>query len=250
MHASLEKQILALALLMLPFLSFAQTSSKWEFGLTAGAFVYQGDLTPSPVGSYRTPGISLGVFGSYLLTRSISLRTNIFAGRLNGNDAAYNHPEWRQQRNFNFSAPLVQVSELVVWNYRGSRANVEGNRLSPYVFAGVGLAWVSISRDWSKFNREYFSTESTVLNGLAEDTAHSLPGIIPALPVGIGIQYALSPGISLMAESSFHYGFTDYLDGFSKSANSVRNDNFINHSVGIIYRPAKRSGLDCPVIRY
>jgi hypothetical protein len=28
--------------------------AKFQFGLSAGTFIYQGDLTPSPVGSYRT----------------------------------------------------------------------------------------------------------------------------------------------------------------------------------------------------
>ena len=37
--------------------------SKFEIGLNAGVFVYQGDLTPSQFGSYKTlkPGLSLFV---------------------------------------------------------------------------------------------------------------------------------------------------------------------------------------------
>src|ERR1051325_4913111 len=72
--------------------------SKFEWGFLASGFVYQGDLTPSKIGSYRTmkPGISL--YMSTGITSRISLRTNLAIGGLKGDDAKYSNPSWRPER--------------------------------------------------------------------------------------------------------------------------------------------------------
>ena len=47
--------------------------NKFEIGLTAGAFVYQGDLTPSPIGSYRTWRPTVNLFVIRILSSSFRL---------------------------------------------------------------------------------------------------------------------------------------------------------------------------------
>jgi hypothetical protein len=86
--------------------------------------------------------------------------------------------------------------------------------LSPYLFAGLGVSLLNIKRDWSRFNAEYFSSEPKTLSGLAADQQHPLPALIPVFPMGIGIRYPISPSISVNAETSYRFTFTDYLDGF------------------------------------
>jgi len=224
----------------------AQTDfSKFEIGFNAGVFVYQGDLTRSPLGSYRTlkPGVNLYI--NHLLNRTFSLRTNLVAGALKGDDARYSHPEYRRQRNFIFKSPAFELSELIVAdllknNFRAYKG------LSPYVFVGVGINFLNTKRDWSRFNSEYFSGELSTLEGLAADQQHSPPNVIPVLPAGIGIRYALSKKISLSAETTYRFVFTDYLDGFSKAANDSRKDSYHTHMIGVVYQFQKPSSLKCP----
>jgi hypothetical protein len=221
-------------------------SSKFELGITAGVFVYQGDLTPSRLGSYKTLKPELNIFVNRILSPLFSLRTNLGFGKLKGDDAKYLTPEYRQQRNFNFISPVFEISELLVADLLKNNMSRQFSGLSPYLFTGFGLSVLNIRRDWSRFNAEYFSSESTTLSGLAADQQQALPKLILALPVGIGIRYPISSKISLNAETSYRVTFTDYLDGFSKAANDKRRDSYQTHSVGVIYQFKKNSSLKCP----
>ena len=121
---------------------------------------------------------------------------------------------------------------------------------SPYLFGGAGYSFLRIHRDWSKLNTEYFSAESTLMTGLAEDAQHPLPKGLLVLPVGIGARYYLSDKVGISAETSYRIFSNDYLDGFSRAANPSRKDNYYSHTIGIVYRVGKKNVLDCPVVRY
>ncbi len=223
--------------------SFAQhTENKMEWGLAAGVFIYQGDLSPSPLGSYKTAGPAVHLFMNRKLNPSFSLRTQLAAGKLSGNDAKFSNPSWRQQRNFRFHSPLLEVSELMIWY------PLQMNQLSPYIFGGAGLTFLKITRDWSRLNKEFFSAEDPVNTGLQADFSHETPRILPVVPLGAGIRYRMNENLSLMAETSYRLSYSDYLDGFSKSAQPALKDHYFSHTVGVIYSFGKSSTLDCPVI--
>ena len=225
--------------------------SGYEIGIAGSGFVYQGDLTPSRLGSYRTLKPGVQIFLSKIINPMFSLRTNLSIGKLKGDDAKYAVPEYRQQRNFNFKTPVFEIAELLVADLLKNNFAQRSSRLSPYVFAGVGLSFLKIKRDWSGFNAEYFSTETSTLQGLEDDAQHSLPKTIPVLPLGIGIRYSVSKRISVNVESSYRLTFTDYLDGFSQAADPSRKDSYQTHSVGIIYHFQKEnSSWKCPVPKY
>jgi opacity protein-like surface antigen len=222
---------------------------KYEFGINLGFLVYQGDLTPRRWGSFETQKFSLGLHASKFLSPSLSVRANLQWGKLKGDDAKYSSPEYRQQRNFNFTSPVTELSAQLVWDIR--RKNYDDRGLSPYLFAGAGVSLVKINRDWSTLNTEYFSPESSgLLTGLAEDQAHKLPRILPVIPVGAGVKYFLTPKLAINAEASYRLASTDYLDGFSRAANPERKDNYLNYSIGFIYRKAAKNKLGCPVLKY
>jgi hypothetical protein len=215
-------------------------------GLSGGVFVYQGDLTPQTAGSYKTltPQVALRVYR--ILTPSFSARLNITGGKLRGDEGVYNNPEFRKQRNFNFSTPVVEISLQGVWYILG----FSNPRFSPYVFAGGGVALVNIKRDYSKLNTEIFGPGSEVQNGLAVDAAQKLPNAIPVVPVGAGLRYYFNDRFSFIGETGYRLSFTDYLDGFSKAANPKLNDHYSDHSVGVVYsfnkNGKKDKKLGCP----
>ena len=229
--------------------SFAQSDlSKWQIGVNGGMLVYQGDLSPSPVGSYKTVKPVFGINISRVLTPSLLLRTNLAFGKLYGNDSLYS-PEWRKQRSFSFITPITEFSELLVWNIACNNSNEVGLRFSPYVFAGMGLNFINVTRNYGNFNGHYFENSPNILAGLGTDTAVSTPKAVFVLPVGIGFEYYLSPKLSLAAEVNFRYTFNDYIDGFSHAANPNKNDFYYSNTIGLIYKFGKRSKLDCPVIK-
>jgi len=221
--------------------------SKFELGLNAGLFIYQGDLTPSRFGSYKTLKPGLSFFFNRIISPVFSLRTNLALGGLKGDDAKYLKPEYRQQRNFNFNSPAFEVSELLVADIFKNNMARRSSGLSPYLFAGLGFSVLNIKRDWSHFNAEFFSSEASTISGLAADQQYALPALIPVVPIGIGFRYPISSRISVNAETSYRVTFTDYLDGFSKAANDSRRDSYMTHTVGLIYQFKNNSWLKCPV---
>lgn len=218
--------------------------SKYQVGVSGGVFVYQGDLTPETLGAYKTmkPQLALHIYRT--MTPSFAIRLNITRGKLHADEAKYRNPDWRQQRNFAFTTPVTEIAVQGVWNFLAPKSP----RLSPYIFAGAGAGFVKINRDFSRMNTEIFGSNSQVQQGLVVDVAKKLPRIIPVVPVGAGLSYAINDRFTAMAESSYRLSFTDYLDGFSEAANPERNDHYLSHSIGVRYSFNKKNDkeLGCP----
>lgn len=219
----------------------------YSIGGSIGVFVYQGDLAPSAAGSFKTmrPGINLWV--SKGINPVFSWRANLAFSQLRGDDAKYDHPAYRQQRNFNFRSSVAELSGLLVWHPLSKK----DKKISPYLFGGAGISFVNIKRDWSGFNAAYFGGDgSAMVLNLSADQEHQLPRSLPVIPLGAGIRYALSPRIAVTAESSYRLVFTDYLDGFSRAANTSQNDHYHSTSVGVVYSLGNKDRLGCPVLTY
>jgi opacity protein-like surface antigen len=240
------KNALRLSLLLSAgYPAFAQSqASKYEVGINAGTFIYQGDLSPSTYGSFKTPGLVVGISGSQQINNNLAVRLDLNIGRLNGNEAKYKEPEWRQQRAFAFRDGVKEITASLVYYPLGI-----DRHLTPYVFGGAGLAHLNIRRDYSHFNAAYFTGESLDVR-LKEDINHALPKSIPVLPVGAGIRYRITNQVSATAEASYRIMSTDYLDGFSKAANADLKDHYYKYAIGLLYGLKGKSNYDCPVINY
>ncbi len=221
---------------------------RFEIGAGISSTIYQGDLTPSSFGSYKTMKAGFQLHGSLILSPSFLARTNLAIGGLRGDDAAYDNPAFRKQRNFTFKSPVIELSELVVWN--PLRTNYKNIGFSPYLMAGVGISFLNIKSDASNFNPDYFAESAEILQNIADDQEHGTPNIIPVVPVGAGVRYGFSPTLAVYAESAYRLMFTDYLDGFSKSTNPDQNDHYQTISVGVIFRPGSKGKLACPAVSY
>lgn len=227
----------------------AQTNNpKFQLGIGAGTFIYQGDLTPSKLGSYRTMRPVVQLFASKFFSRFLALRGNIAIGGLKGDDAKYDSPEYRQQRNFAYRTPVMEITAMAEWNILGRNYRTKG--LAPYLFAGAGASFLRVRRDWSNLNTSYFSAESQMMTGLSEDVQHRTPRVLPVVPVGIGLRYYLSDRVGISVETNYRLFSTDYLDGFSQAANPSRKDHYYSHTIGVVYRIGKKNMLDCPPALY
>ncbi len=218
--------------------------SNYEFGLGAGFSIYQGDLTPHKLGSVETAKPALDIYVNRVLNYSLSLRTSFTLSRLRGDESIYANPDYRRQRNFNFTTPLKELDEMLVWNH-DSRRRIDA-KFSTYFMAGMGLALLHIKRDWSRINYNYFGAHSPVLDGLSQDSLQRLRRVLPVIPVGAGLRYQIRPTLFLTVESVLRFTFYDYLDGFSKAADPSRRDYYYITTIGIVYRPGYKNRLNCP----
>ncbi|MEZ5034126.1 MAG: DUF6089 family protein [Chitinophagaceae bacterium] len=228
-----------------------------EFGVGYSGYIYFGDLTTNNFGSYETYQSGFQIHGSFILSPSLMVRTNFTKGSLKGDDAIYQKPAFRQQRNFNFSTPVTEIAALLVWN--PFKSNAYNGGFSPYVMAGAGVGFLKVKKDHSNFNPGYFLNGPALVQLIANDDAHGTPSTIPVVPVGAGVRYGFSSSLSVYVESAYRFIFTDYLDGFSQSANPKGDDHYQTISAGIIFRPGgslggggggKKGKFGCPSVSY
>ena len=243
----------ALCLFSLIFLKINGQSEiipRYELGLHIGTFIYQGDLTPNDYGAFNTMKPGFGVSATRNINSLYAIRLQLLRGALKGDDAKYDNPAWRQQRNFNFRTPVTELSIHVVRNIMGLIPNEAGIiNFSPYIFVGVSYSFLNIKRDWSNFNYSHFAGETAVLNGLTKDINHKIPKGIFSIPIGFGVRYGVTEKLSFSLEGTYRILDTDYLDGFSQAANPDKNDHYHTLMAGLIYSFGKRNRFDCPIIK-
>jgi hypothetical protein len=240
--------IVLLSFLFTGFKTSAQFYKDMSVGLNGGAYIYQGDLTPDRFGSLRTiqPGFSF--FVKKPINHFLAARVHISIAKLKGDDSRYSKPEYRQQRNFYFTTPVKEFSAQLVWNIRGR--NYDDYGIMPYIFSGAGVSLIRVKKDYSRIDPAVFGESSDVYTGLAIDNARGTPRALLSVPVGIGAEYPLSDRFSINIETSYRFVFTDYLDGFSQSANPKQQDHYHSTSAGIIYKFGKKDkGIGCPVVK-
>lgn len=231
----------------------AQSSSFFELGAGVGATIYQGDLNPHWFGAYDKAGFSLQLQGSYVFNSFLSIRTNYTNGYIRDNEENYTGGV-HQLRNFSFETPINELSAVIVVNPQFNNGYEEPGNLRPYFFGGAGVAFLNIKRDWSRFDRSYPHWQSWVVPGLLEDSMKRMPTSIVTFPVGAGLRYQLGYNLAIFAEFTKRITRTEYLDGFSKSANRRENDGFGAVLIGLSFRlndlMGRRGGYDCPVDVY
>ncbi len=219
--------------------------SKFEFGLSGGTMIYQGDLSQGYLGYTRSPKPAFGLSASDYLDDYLSLRANLMVGHIGADESTYTSPAWRQERNFKFSSPVVEFSTQLVWDLYGKTYREGFRRFSPYLFAGLGLAVLSVHRDWSGFNEAYFGPKASATVGLGLDTIHKTPSVIPVIPVGLGIRYMITNQLGVNLEGVYRITASDYIDGFKYAADPTTNDHYYSITLGLTYRLGTNQG-DCP----
>jgi hypothetical protein len=53
------------------------------------------------------------------------------------------------------------------------------------------------------------------------------------IPIGAGMQYALSARLAITLQATYRFTTSDYLDGFKFSANPDKKDNYYGVSAGL-----------------
>lgn len=210
---------------------FAQPRA--ELNLLLGGGAYLGDLEaadyiPSPDQAQFSPGLQFGLpVGKHWLVRA-----GVQYAKYQAVDALSKDVELRQ-RDFSFSGKLYEGSVQIMWEPLAHRRYpTEGgyrNIISPYLFAGVGMA----------------SFENTTRYG--NPGVDGFPDLIQAdidakesstwvLPVGGGLRFDLSKSTSMGLELGARKTFTDQLDGVSVSGETDTNDWYLVGGVTFSYR--------------
>lgn len=207
--------------------------NNFEIGLSAGTAIYQGDIEPGALGSYKRLQPSFNLYAGKWINQFFLVQAVFTHANITAHDSDWANPAFKRMRNLNFNTSINEINARIMFSPFGNANYTPDKRWYPYAFAGIGLAFTNIHRDWSGIDSSFLNEKN--LENLSLDSAHHLPKSIPVIPFGAGIRYTLSSNISLFGEVTYRLPVTDYLDGFSYLGNTNRKDNYYNYSIGINY---------------
>lgn len=169
----------------------AQTDYEYrmEIGGGVGLMAYEGDFNGSILHNMQ-PSASLML--RRVINPYMDLRLAASYGKLKGSskDAKTYLPQY-QDTQYDFSTTLVDLSatyEYNFWPYGTGNDYRGAQRLTPFVFAGIGTTYAS-------------TPTGNVF------TAN--------LPLGLGVKYKVAPRLNLGIEWAIHFSLNDKLDGIA-----------------------------------
>lgn len=213
-----------ITLLILPFSALSQRSS--EAGLFIGVSNYMGDLAPAPLAANET-NLAFGGHYRYMLNPKTGVKGSVSYAKLSGSDANIPLADPRPGvRRWEMETGLLEAALQMEWHPLGSsrfnNAGVYQRQLSPFIGAGLGLAFGDAEVKVPEDDQARFPE--------ADDKSAFI-----VFPVTLGIRFDLSESLILTGEFSVRGTFTDYLDGISQSGNPDANDHYMFGGVSILY---------------
>jgi len=204
------KLLKILILLLLPAISGAQ---YWEAGAFAGLSNYLGDLTANSQTIYmQNSGFSGAVFARYNINDMTAVRLALGYQGLSGTDVLANNEAIRM-RNLSFTSDVIELALTGELNLPGYQPYNLSRPLSPFLFAGISAFYYNPVANLAGVNVKLrpLGTEG---QGLPDRPAR-YASIAMAIPMGLGVKYAVTDKLNIGIELGARMTFTDYLDDVS-----------------------------------
>ncbi len=228
----------------LTYRKFMYQHIRWEAGFSVGAANSMTDIAASKTQTqasitdvyFRGLSPALSVYSRYRFSKAFSLRGNINALLLRGNDRWSPNLEI-VSRGKSFTNSIFETNLLTEFylpkNELRPKLDFNSNLLDLFVFAGISAFYHSPKVDGpiiDDFDADLLERENAYNN------------IQMAIPLGVGLQWTMAQRWVLGLDVNFRYTFFDYLDGFRRPY-SNRNDYFFTSNVSFGYIiGSRRSG--------
>ena len=201
--------VIIIIVALLPFGLFAQS---YEAGLMFGGSSYQGDISKSEGITAGKIHPSLGLFFRYNANKFLSAKANFSYGKISAADSDSEN-EGRRQRNLSFQSNIIEFGITGELNLFGYQPGELQRRFSPYLFGGIAVFHFNPETNYNGqlVELQPLGTEGQGMEGF--DEPYKLTQI--AIPMGVGMKFALNERLNLGAEIGFRKTFTDYLDDVS-----------------------------------
>jgi OmpA-OmpF porin, OOP family len=222
---------LMLSLLLPTGTTLAQPVSKWLLSLGSGMAVYQGDVSRAGFGTLQGHTMIWGGQMAYRPNPRWSVGLQAHHGELMAADGFYPGDAYRSARKFRFSTELSDVALDVRFFPLPHR------RLQPIIGTGVGQVFFKTSAYLLD------NTHLELFDYIKEDERSEVDQAL-FIPLNLGFDYQVSPGISFHAGLQYNFTFTDFLDGVSFSGNPNKNDNYGQLYLGMTFHLGHTSDID------
>jgi opacity protein-like surface antigen len=182
------------------FEAYAQNTREIGFGL--GGANYRGEV--APIYNFLNNRPAFTVFGRKDISAPITLRASLTAGLIRARDTNINLP-LHQHRRAEVTTNFAELSAALEYNFLDYYDEKRRHRWTPYFMVGAAVA---------NYNNR------VLLRGAYKPYANST---ILAIPVGLGVKYALTNNWNLGVEFGARKTFTDALDFLTNGGGSFQN---------------------------
>jgi hypothetical protein len=195
---------------------------KSEYGFGLGGSNYFGDLNQNY--GFQNARYSGGLFLKYNFSDYIALK---FAGNYAfiGYSDKYSNNIYQKTRNLDFKSNIYESVLQAEFNFFQYDVMDFEHRFTPYVTLGIGMFWYNpyTIYDDKKYYLRPLGTEG---QNYEEYKSRKYKSSAVAFPIGIGVKYWMSKGITLGFEVANRSTTTDYIDDVSTTY--IGKDKFID----------------------
>ena len=202
---------------------FTKRKKYTSIGGSLNAMNYVGDLDPGQ--SFLSPNLrftryNLSACIVWRMQPRISIRANLAAGRIMGDDRKGSKPsgndKFRWNRNLSFRNDMLEFKLDAIFDLFENRGTFKKRPdYTPYAFIGFAMFYHNPK---AKFDGKWvalkpLSTEGQVLPAINERKPPKPYYLIqPAIPFGVGFRYKLDRQLDIAFEIGWRATFTDYID--------------------------------------
>ncbi|HCC69628.1 MAG TPA: hypothetical protein DEQ09_00525 [Bacteroidales bacterium] len=161
-----------------------EAQKKADYGVFGGVSYYMGDINPDRYFYGVSP--SIGIMYRYNLHPRHALRTNLFLGRIRGDDLDFNN-SYQQNRAHSFESPIFEWSVQFEFNFLPYTTTGKWWDYTPYFAMGGGVC--------------LFNTGSLTYT--------------PVIPFSVGLKVNIYKNLGLELEYGFRKTFYDNFDGLT-----------------------------------
>ncbi len=210
------------AFLIAFLLVFPALAQKTEIG---GSFLtshYYGSLSQNmserkDFGDYLSHRMDLMRFGAgfhirYNFADHWAVRAELNYGRIAGADSLAVDNPLKSRRNLSFRNDIIEVAGLIEYNFADFGWNIHKKAFTPYVFTGLSLfrhnPQAFYNNEW--VDLQPLGTEGQDMFQYRDKVGYDLFQF--AVPLGVGLRWALNSHWRLGVEAGWRFTFTQYLD--------------------------------------
>ncbi len=181
-----------------------------EFGITAGAAHYFGDLNTRA--AVNRPKIAMGIFFRKQFGNYTGLRVAAHYAQLGYSDV-YSKNEYQLRRNLSFNTNIYELAVQGDFNFFKFTPYDASHSFTPYITFGAGI--------FSYDPYAYYRDEKYFLRPLNTEgqtfyinrKTYSSMGV--CFPIGGGVKYSLTQNLNFSFEVAYRFTLSDYIDDVS-----------------------------------
>lgn len=184
-----------------------------EWGVSAGASHYFGDLNPSA--KLNRPNMALGAFFRKQFGNYVALRVAGHYTFLAYSDKYNTQNQFDLRRNLSFNTNIWELAVQGDFNFFKFVPGSDYNRFTPYITFGLGV-FTYDPYAYYQGQKVYLRPLGTEGQGSALYPTRKPYGSMAAcIPFGVGVKYSLNRQMNLGFEVVYRFTTTDYIDDVS-----------------------------------